>query len=55
MSNAATQIKDKTIKEVKQELTKLINMVRNKEMAFTPKTVDKYYDKYMNITHNKAN
>lgn len=40
---------------LKQELTKLINMVRNKEMAFTPKTVDKYYDKYMNITHNKAN
>ena len=38
---------------LKQELTKLINMVRNKEMAFTPKAVDKYYEEYMNITHNK--
>ena len=40
---------------LKQELTKLINMVRNKELAFKPKTVDKYYDAYMKITHNIIN
>ena len=40
---------------LKQELTTLINMVRNKELAFKPKTVDKYYDAYMKITHNIIN
>lgn len=40
---------------LKQELTELINMVRNKEMAFKQNAVDKYYKEYMNITHNKIN
>ena len=40
---------------LKQELTELINMVRNKEMAFKPKAVDKYYKEYISITHNKIN
>jgi hypothetical protein len=40
---------------LKQELTELINMVRNKEMAFKQNAVDKYYKEYMNIAHNKIN
>ena len=40
---------------LKQELTELINMVRNKEMAFKQNAVDKYYKEYMNIAHNRIN
>lgn len=40
---------------LKQELTELINMVRNKEMAFKTNAVDKYYKEYINMTHNKIN
>ena len=40
---------------LKQELTELINMVRNKEMAFKPNAVDNYYKEYIDMTHNKIN
>lgn len=38
---------------LKQELTTLINMVRNKELAFKKNAVDKYYEEYISITHNR--
>ena len=40
---------------LKTELTKLINMVRNKELAFKENAADKYYDMYQKIAHSKIN
>lgn len=40
---------------LKTELTKLINMVRNKELAFKENAADKYYDMYQKIAHSKTN
>lgn len=37
---------------LKTELTNLINMVRNKELAFRPNTVESYYEKYSDIVHS---
>ena len=35
---------------LKEELTNLIGLVRQKKMAFEPGTVEHYYEKYKNIT-----
>lgn len=40
---------------LKTELTNLINMVRNKELAFRPNTVEKYCEIYKNIVHSSIN
>lgn len=40
---------------LKTELTNLINMVRNKELAFRPNTVEKYCGIYKNIVHSSIN
>ncbi len=34
---------------LKSELSALIEMVRNKELCFAPKTVENYYEKYKNV------
>ena len=38
---------------LKNELTNLINMVRNKELAFKKNAADKYYYQYKSIAHSK--
>ena len=35
---------------LKAELTNLINKVRAKELAFEPGTVERYYEKYVELT-----
>ena len=37
----------------KEELTNLINMVRQKELAFVPYTVERYYEIYKKYKYNK--
>ena len=37
---------------LKSELTNLINMVRKKELAFSPGTVEKYYEFYKELKQN---
>lgn len=44
---------DKLDMILKSELTELINIVRKKEMAFKPGTVEHYYDLYKNIKKKK--
>ena len=41
---------DEIDKILKSELTNLINLVRQKELAFEPGTVEKYYETYKNLT-----
>ena len=41
---------DEIDKILKSELTNLINLVRQKELAFEPGTVEKYYETYKKLT-----
>lgn len=38
---------------VKHELTKLINMVRKKELVFEPGNIERYYEKYKKVIKEK--
>ena len=38
---------------IRSELTKLIEKARNKDYPFNLKSIDKYYEKYINIRDNK--
>ena len=40
---------------LKSELTRLINMEQDNIAPFDKKVIDKYYEKYLKIKHNKEN